>query len=185
MSANDKVQSILKLFAIRAVILLIGWMVLYHGFIKPYTAVNNWLSVQVLNSTQTILNFLGYDTNLDTSKTSTYNFKNAVFIDGQPVVLVADGCNGLELMALFIGFLLSFPGPAKYKALIIPFGSVAVFIINVLREVILALNYKYFQETFDFNHKYTYVLIVYLIIFLIWRYWLNHYSSIGIRSRNE
>lgn len=185
MSNTDKVQSILKTFAIRAVILLISWMIAYHGFIKPYTGINNWLSIQVLNSTRIALSALGYDTSLDLSKASTYDFKNAVFIDGQPVVLVADGCNGLELMALFIGFLLSFPGPVKYKAIIIPFGSIMVFIINVLREVILALNYKYFQETFEFNHKYTYAFVVYFTIFLIWRYWLNHYSSIGIKTGNE
>tara|TARA_B100001245_G_C22761611_1_gene368469 strand:+ start:56 stop:613 length:558 start_codon:yes stop_codon:yes gene_type:complete len=179
MSTNDKVQSILKLFAIRAVILLIGWMIAYHGFIKPDGRANERLTTKVVQGTKVGLTLLGYDTSHGWKDEDSGESARYIYIDGQPVVLVADPCNGLELMALFIGFLLCFPGPWKYKLIIIPIGTVVVFLINVIREIILALNYKYFQETFDFNHKYTYVFFVYLTIFLMWRYWLNRYSSIG------
>lgn len=175
---QDKVKSILRSFAIRAVILFVGWMVAYHGFIKPDGRANEWLTTKVVQGTKMGLNLLGYDVtpnlNIDDPKADKY-----VFIDGQPVVLVDDPCNGLELIALFIGFLLCFPGPWKYKLIVMPIGSMIVFLINIIREITLALNYKYFQQTFDFNHKYTYVFIVYLIIFLMWRFWLNRYSSIG------
>ena len=102
-----------------------------------------------------------------------------VYIDDQASVLVADGCNGLELFALYIGFLIAFPGRVLYKALFIPIGAVLIFVVNVLREIALALNYKFFPDSFELNHKYTYVLIVYTFIFLIWRYWLNRYSLIA------
>ena len=116
------------------------------------------------------LHTLGYE---------THGKDDLVYIDNQPVVLVADACNGLELFALYAGFLLCFPGRWTYKALFIPLGTGVIFLVNVMREVVLALNYKFFQETFEFNHKYTYVFVVYIVIFLIWRFWLKRYSIIG------
>ncbi|WP_421874986.1 exosortase X [Marinoscillum sp.] len=176
---NNKVNSILRVFAIRAVILFIGWMVAYHGFIKPDGRANKWLTTKVVQSTKLGLNLLGFNTEYAYRNEYENDTSRFISIDNQPVVLVADECNGLELIALFIGFILCFPGPLKFKAIMISIGSLMVFLINVFREIILALNYKFLQETFDFNHKYTYVFIVYLLIFLLWRYWLNKYSSIG------
>lgn len=176
---NQEIKRILKSFAIRAVLLFIGWMVLYHGVIVPDGRANSWLTSRVVEGTKTGLELLGYDTTHEWRGETQEDTPRFIYVDGQPVVLVADACNGLELMALFVGFLLCFPGPWKYKAILIPIGTVMVFLINVIREIVLALNYKYFQETFDFNHKYTYVFIVYLMIFLIWRFWLNQYSAIG------
>ena len=181
---SDEIKKILKSFVIRAVLIFIGWLGLYHGFILPNGTANQWLTEKVVIGTKVGLDLLGYDTTHGWVNETDEDTSRYIYIDGQPVVLVADACNGLELMALFIGFLFAFPGPWKYKALLIPIGTVVIFIINVLREVVLALNYKYFQESFDFNHKYTYVFIVYLAIFMIWRFWLNRYSAIGKQVAN-
>lgn len=182
---NEKIKKLLKQFAIKAALLFIGWMIIYHGFIVPDGRANAWLTTQVVIGTKIGLEILGYDTTSgNLSNNSSEESAKFISIDGQPVVLVADPCNGFELIALFIGFIVSFPGPWKYKAIIIPIGSFLVFIINVFREIILALNYKYFQESFDFNHKYTYVFVVYFLIFLIWRFWLNRYSKIGNKIKH-
>ena len=163
-------KSVLKGFAIKAIITFITWLILYYGFIIPDGRLNRFLTNTVISGTTFGLSILGYETS---------GKDDMVYIDNQPVVLVADACNGLELFALYVGFLLCFPGKWKYKLLFIPIGIVLIYIINVIREIILALNYKFFQETFDFNHKYTYVFVVYLFVFAIWRYWLNRYSILA------
>jgi len=166
---RDK-KVLLRGFAIKAVITFLVWMFLYHGFIIPDGRLNTFLTVSVINGTTFGLRLLGYETSGEDSM---------ILIDNQPVVLVADACNGLELFALYVGFLLCFPGKWKYKLFFIPSGVILIYVINVIREVVLALNYKFFQETFDFNHKYTYVFIVYLFVFGIWRFWLNRYSILA------
>lgn len=163
-------QTLLRGFAIKAVITFVVWMVLYYGLIIPDGRLNAWLTSTVIKGTTVGLSILGYDTRGE---------GDLVYIDDQPVVLVADACNGLELFALYVGFLLCFPGPIKYKAIFVPIGIGLIYIINVIREITLALNYKFFQETFDFNHKYTYVFVVYLFVFAIWRFWLNRYSILA------
>lgn len=182
---ENRIKSILKSFAIRSVILFITWLIAYYGFIEPQGTANAWLTSKVTSCTKIGLNVLGYDTSYNRKDRDTNYSEKYIYINNQPVVSVADPCNGLELIALFIGFLLAFPGPWKWKVIFMSIGSVIIFIINVIREIVLALNYKYFQQTFDFNHKYTYVFIVYLIIFLIWRFWLNKWSAIGSNIRSN
>lgn len=175
---NEPIKKILKSFLIKAVLLFVGWLIIYHGFIMPDGRINNWLTTKVVETTKIGLTILGYKSNQRLVESNNPDSSRYIYIDDQPVVLVADACNGLELMALYIGFLISFPGNLKWKALFIPIGSMLIFTLNVIREIILALNYKYFQQTFDFNHKYTYVFTVYLFIFLIWRFWLNNFSEV-------
>ncbi len=160
-------NSIVKKFLIRAAIIYIGWLVIYHAVILPDGRINKFLTEKVIQGTLVGLDLLGYETTSE---------GDIVYIDGQAVVLVADACNGLELFALYTGFLLAFPGKWKYKAIFIPVGIFLIFLINILREIALSLNYKFFQETFELNHKYTYVFVVYLFVFFIWRYWLKNYS---------
>lgn len=180
---DPKLKRLLKPFLYKAVGLFVVWQVMYHLVIVPDGRANQWLTEKVVIGTKLGLNLFGYDTSHNWTNHFDGDTSRYVFIDNEPVVLVGDPCNGLELMALFMGFIIAFPGSWKFKSIFLPLGSIFIFFINVIREVILALNYKYFQETFDFNHKYTYVFIVYSFIFLIWRYWLNNYSVIAEKSR--
>jgi exosortase/archaeosortase family protein len=151
----DDRKKLIRTFLIRAGIAYVLWLILYYGFIQPEGSINAFLTALVIKGTVIGLNLFGYTTSGE---------GNLVLIDNQPVVLVADACNGLELFALYAGFLLCFPGKILYKAIFIPFGIGIIFLVNVLREIILSLNYKFFQETFDFNHKYTYVFVVYIVV---------------------
>lgn len=173
MNAKEKYadrKKLVKTFLIRSAIAYVLWLIIYYGYIQPDGRLNAFLTELVIQGTIIGLNLFGY---------ATSGEGNMVLIDNQPVVLVADECNGLELFALYAGFLLCFPGRWVYKAVFIPIGIGIIFLVNVLREIVLSLNYKFFQETFEFNHKYTYVLVVYTVVFLIWRFWLKRYSVIG------
>ena len=161
---------IIKTFLIRSGILFLVWIVIYHGFILPNGNINAFLTNTVVHGTVFGLETLGYESE---------GRDEVIYIDNKPSVMVADACNGLELFALFAGFLIAFPGPIKYKLIFIPAGLLFIFLLNIIREVALALNYNYFNETFELNHKYTYVFVVYIFIFLMWRYWLKKYSILG------
>jgi exosortase/archaeosortase family protein len=175
MKKEDKYH-ILKVFGLRSLLAFIIWMFLYHGIIIPDGRINLFLTNTVIYGTLFGLKALGYQ---------CIQQGQTVLIDGEPVVLVADACNGLELFVLYAGFIICFPGRIKFKLLFIPFGILLIYIINVFREIILALNYKFFRESFEFNHKYTYVLIVYVFVFILWRIWIKRYSVIGEIITNE
>ncbi len=160
-------NSVIKIFLIRATIIFVAWKFLYHGIIVPEGTINSILTNGVISHSTAGLNLLGYNTEA---------IGNVLYINDQPVVSVADQCNGLELHALFIGFLIAFPGRIVGKLIFIPIGIIIIYFINILREIALALNYHFFQATFEINHKYTYVFIVYLVVFILWRIWLKRFS---------
>lgn len=167
---------ILKTFLIKAGILYLLWMIINYAYIKPDGRLNNILTNHVIHGTTLGLQLLGFETK---------GKENIISINDVPVVLVKDQCNGLELIALYVGFILCFPGKWKYKLIYIAVGSVFINLINIMREIVLALNYKMFRASFEFNHKYTYVLIVYIVIFLLWKHWVSNYSIVGSKVRGN
>lgn len=169
-------KKLIRSFIIKALITFVVWNVLYYGVIKPNGVIDEWLTTLVVDGSVWGLNVLGFE---------SMSLDHVIYINGQHSVLVANQCNGLELIALFVGFLICFPGDIKSKILYVFAGSVIIALSNIVREIALSLNYNYFQASFDLNHKYTYTLIVYALVFVIWKHWLNRYSAIASNNLNR
>jgi len=101
-------------------------------------------------------------------------------IDGTHGLWIGDPCNGLTLFALFTGFIIAYPGPLKKKLWFIPVGIIAIHFINIIRIVALSLIVYYFPdpEVLDFNHTYTFTLLVYGFVFSLWYVWAGKLSGI-------
>lgn len=170
----------LSRFLIKAVVLYLGWHLLWYNWIEPDGTVNHYLTYNTAWISELVLNaFSSHSFTLSPfEEENTYLFK-----DGIPVVLIEHGCNGLILMILFAAFVIAFPGPAKEKLWYVPTGIVSIYLINSLRVIGLAVNHIISKESFDFNHKYTFTILVYGAIFMFWMIWVNRFSGINVRSK--
>jgi exosortase family protein XrtF len=128
-----------------------------------------WVSWSATNSAIWILDLLGYTVR-------GYNKVFGINIDGKACVFVANACNGLDFMGVFIAFVIAYPAPFKSKLWFVPIGLLAIHTLNIVRITLLALNKKHFEDSFDFNHKYTFIIAVYGLIFWLWTYWIQHYG---------
>lgn len=186
MSNKGDLSSLLKRVALRAVILFVVWKVIFHGLIVPSEFINRGLTKSVIWGTELIIASLGYEVGANFENFEKWKeVLGVIYIDGMQSVLVADACNGLELFALYVGFFICFPGPFKYKFFYSISGIPILYLVNVIREAALALNYHHFRFSFEFNHHYTYAFVVYLITFLMWRHWLNRYSSMALQKKPD
>ena len=154
-------------FVAYAFALCIGWFILYDFWLSDF---DKYLTLAVVDASVYALKLLGY---------SAAAKDIMVQIDGEDTVFVYHACNGMILMALFIGFILAFPGPIKKKLFYIPFGLIIINVLNVLRVTALALNAHYFHQTLSFNHKYTFTVIVYAAIFALWMLWVKKFSGLS------
>jgi exosortase/archaeosortase family protein len=84
-------------------------------------------------------------------------------------------------MLLFAGFIVAFPGPWRTKLWFVPMGILSIYLINSLRVIGLAVNHMVSKSSFDFNHKYTFTILVYGAIFYFWMIWVNRYSGINAK----
>lgn len=167
-------------FLILAVCCYLVWFLVYELWLKPQGTVDNYVTSQMAIMSSKILNFIGYNSSYSITPNSS-----TILLDGKHWLGIAHVCNGLVLYALFIGFLVSFPGPIKHKLWFIPLGLLIINLVNVMRAVILSLVKLYYVHTLDFNHRYTFTILVYGCIFLLWVWWVNKFSGIEVNKVNK
>ena len=108
--------------------------------------------------------------------------RRIVGIEGSSGVWVGNECNGLVLFALFLIFIFWFPGPLRSKLWFIPFGLAAIHLLNVLRIVALCLIVNWRPEYLEFNHTYTFTILVNGAMFLLWIWWAKSFSGIKTKK---
>ncbi len=90
---------------------------------------------------------------------------------------IGDPCNGISLFAVFSIFLLAYPGPWKHKAWFLPLGLLSIHVLNMLRIVVLCIVVTVDYELLNFNHDYTFYIIVYGWVFGLWYLWVKRYAT--------
>lgn len=101
-----------------------------------------------------------------------------LIIEGEYTARVIEGCTSISIIILFIAFLVAFAGTLKATILFALFGSVFIYIINILRIAFLTvLIYKY-PEHVEFLHGILFPAIIYGAIFFLWIIWVNKFSSL-------
>jgi len=176
---KDKQQQQIALFLIRAVILYVIWFVSYDFFISPSGKIDHWLNNRVATDAASMLSLAGMP-----GSTELGNAQVIVKINNVGMVGVGNPCNGLELFVLFAGFIICFPGDLKSKTWFIPLGILGIYLINTLRAAVLAVIQLKAPEHLDFNHHYTFTIIVYSFIFFLWMTWVNKFSAFNAKSKD-
>jgi exosortase family protein XrtF len=167
-------------FIAKSFVFFLFWQLSYFFFIEPNGFVDNQITINLIKQTNRILHFVGFDT-LPVQDPDT-KIKIAG-IDGTTGVWVGDPCNGLILFVLFFTFIFFYPYGFKHKFWFIPIGIISIHIINSIRVASLALILKYKAQWLDFNHNYTFTIIVYSYVFLLWYFWIKLFGKPEIEKK--
>ena len=165
-------------FLVKAAGLFVLWQVVYYSWLTTGTNLEMWLTSNTTAVSTQVLRWLGFAADyIDHPGATGKQSYSLITMEGKPMLSIADSCNALTLIVLFAGFIIAYPGQWLYKVLFIAVGSIIIFLINVIRSLTLIFNFMYSQSTFDFNHKYTFTIAVYLCVFYFWMLWANRYSK--------
>jgi exosortase family protein XrtF len=156
-------------FFMYAVMLYVCWFFLYELVIKPYTSIDAKLIGLIVTQASVFLKLFGYKTFQDQVDPDM----QLVGIDGAHPVWIGSPCNALTLFAFFTLFILAFPGNNKNKIWFIPLGIIFIHLSNIMRIMGLALINFYAPDSLEFNHTYTFTILVYSLIFSLWMWWVN------------
>ena len=156
-------------FFVFASALYLGWYLLYQFIVKPHTQIDEKLISLIIANAAFILKLFGY------TVYQSLEDKNLqlIGVDGAHPIWIGSPCNALTLFMFFALFVIAFPGKTKRKLWFIPLGIVTIHFINVLRIVALIIINYYTPQYTEFNHTYTFTILVYSIIFLLWMWWVN------------
>jgi exosortase family protein XrtF len=159
-------------FIVLFIVLYLFWLMLYEWVIHPWGK----LDTVVINDsslwTAYVLELMGYESFISDNATI-----RTVGIDGTHGLWIGDPCNGLTLFALFAIFIVAYPGPWKHKLWFIPVGITVIHFLNVMRITALCIIVLKRPEWLDFNHTYTFQLLMYGFIFGLWWIWIQKISS--------
>ena len=144
--------------------LLYGWYITaYHPDPDPLT---RWVTEQ----TATALHLAGYTdiaAHDHPARPTTYLEWNE-----RAVVAVFEGCNGLNVVIVFLSFLLAFGPYNKRMIWFIPLGLLIIHLSNLLRIGLLFMVSLHMPDFLYFTHKYLFTAFIYLFVFLLWIWWV-------------
>lgn len=113
------------------------------------------------------------------------NCLGAIRLEHMDSVCVGTGCSGLELFFIFAAFILIYQGNRRHMWWFLPVGLGAILVLNIIRITLLSVINHHYPQYLDFNHKYTFVLIVYGAIFALWLIWVNRLSISKKQPEND
>ena len=90
---------------------------------------------------------------------------------------VFEGCNGVNIMILFMAFVVAFGGKWQRMLWFIPSGVVAIHLFNLLRLASLTIMASLSQSFFHFFHKYAFTGVIYLFVLLLWVLWVKKFYT--------
>lgn len=147
--------------------------IFYVLFLK-YDSSPDVFTKLVSKQTVAILNQLDYNTtaHLDTN----YNHIG-LYINNKLIAGIAEGCNAISIMILFIAFIVAFAKSLKKTALFGCIGLLIIYAMNVSRIVILIICLYHFPEYSEPLHSIIFPAMIYSAVFLLWMYWVKSFKT--------
>jgi exosortase family protein XrtF len=99
---------------------------------------------------------------------------NVPILKGKRTVIeVYEGCNSINVIIVFVAFLIAFKGPLKATLKYLVIGVALIYVVNLLRVIALYWVALYIPDTLYFFHKFFFTGIIYLVVFAFWYFWIN------------
>lgn len=117
---------------------------------------------------------------LESAAEQTYD---SLWLDKVYAISVEEGCNGINVMILFLSFVIGFGGRWQNMLWFIPGGILFIHLANMGRLFLLGiLNVEFDGQGFHFFHKYGFTAVLYLAILILWYLWVMHWNG---KDRNK
>ena len=149
--------------------LYILWYLVYNLWLHPDERLDLFVIDITISLSKSALEIMGY--------TVYTGADRLIGIDGSSGLWIGDNCNGITLFSLFAWFVIAYKGRIKYKLIYIPLGIISIQLLNVSRVVVLAILDTHSRAWTEFNHTYTFTIIIYRYIFFLWMLWVNRFSE--------
>jgi exosortase/archaeosortase family protein len=161
---NDK-KAILQFF-IRLSILVSLWFFVYSLFLIPTRVIHQPVTNLITIAVVKCINFLSL--NKTPITWIEYNNMNYLLQNNKMVFGIADGCNGIDLMFIYISVIVLVPYSIRRKITFSLIGIIVIIMANIIRVCALYFIYIYQKSAFDFSHHYFFTLLMYVLIFYGW-----------------
>ncbi len=152
----------LTLFLLKAGGVYAAWQLLYDLVILPDGRLDAWLSITGVKLAAVGLSFLGWEIE---------STGRVIACVGNRGVEIQNGCNGFDLLGLYAGFIIAYPGDIKKRGLFLTGGIGLIFMANVIRIAFFTISNLYFPDYWEPVHIYSSYVFFYPIVLTLWFLW--------------
>lgn len=99
-------------------------------------------------------------------------------LDNNVILSAFEGCNGVNVIILFISFIVAFSGPLKDSIIYIIGGILVIHVFNVLRISLLFVVAEKYYSYLYFTHKYLFTGFIYAVVFALWFLWVRRVNGL-------
>ena len=152
----------LTLFLLKAGGVYAVWQLIYDLVVLPDGRVDTWLSITGVKLAAVGLSFVGWE--IETAG-------RFIACAGNRGVEIQNGCNGMDLLGLYAGFIIAYPGDLKKRMAFIAGGIGLIFVANVFRIAFFVLSNLYYPNYWDPVHYWSSIVFFYPIVLTLWYLW--------------
>jgi exosortase family protein XrtF len=149
--------------------------ILYGAFITVYHPLPDPVTIFVTKQTTAIINLI----DPPVVCCPLVNSPAVVIKRDNPVVSVFEGCNGLNVMIVFLAFTIAIGDFNKKMWWFLPGGILLIHVVNLFRIGLLFFISLHYPDHLYFFHKYLLTALVYGVIFILWFIWLSVNKKAG------
>ncbi|MFZ6012218.1 MAG: exosortase family protein XrtF [Bacteroidota bacterium] len=147
---------------------------LYGIYIESFVQQPDRITAVVASQTSFALNTCGAETYVEQNTVGpTVLLKE----NGRVMLNIFEGCNGINVMIIFVAFIVAFGGPRKPMLWFLILGLAIIHVSNLFRISLLYYVARFFRDYFYYVHKYFFTGILYLIVFALWTMWVLRFND--------
>lgn len=163
------------LFLVKFIGIYVVANLLYGAYVTAYEPHPDPVTRWVTDHTTVALRGCGWTTTTLDSETKP---TTQVVYEGRSILAVYEGCNGINVMIIFVAFLVAFGPISKVLWWFIPLGLFILHLANLSRIVLLFWVSLYLPDFMYFTHKYFFTAILYVVVFVLWIWWVKKYTAL-------
>lgn len=158
------------LFLVKFIGIYLAGNLIYGTYITAFEPHPDPATRTVTQQSGLVLESLGWPNDvMDSQRKAT----TSMHYRSKPVLDVYEGCNGLNVMVVFLSFVAAFGAIKKDVLWFMPIGILIIHIANIGRIVLLFLVGLYFPEKMYFAHKYFFTAFIYVVVLALWIWWVR------------
>ena len=163
------------LFLVKFVGIYLVSNLLYGVYVTAYSPAPDPITRFTSQQTALALGACGWpSTTKDNEKKPT----TELIHDGRSVLAIYEGCNGINIMIIFVAFLIAFGPIGKHLLIFALAGILIIHLMNLLRIAMLFWVVLYLPDFVYFMHKYFFTAILFVIVFVLWIVWVKRFSHL-------
>ena len=163
------------LFLVKFIGIYLVANLLYGLYVTAYSPGPDPITSLASRQTAVALGICGWpSTTQDNEKKPT----TLLIHEGRSVLAIYEGCNGINIMIIFVAFLFAFGPTGKPLWIFALAGILIIHLMNLLRISLLFWVVLYLPNFVYFVHKYLFTAILFVFVFVLWIVWVRKFSNL-------